>query len=265
MTVGSVSTLFRHPVKSMLGEELAEGEVGEHGLAGDRAYALLDVKTGRVISAKNPKRWPRMFQLRAMYPSPPTPGGALPPVRIEFPDGGDVVSDEADADRRLSQFLGGDVRLVTSTPGRPAVEVYTPPIPGLDEGFSEFHVRPGPFHDSTPIHAVTTATLARLSELYPAGRFEARRFRPNLLIRTDDPPGFVEQGWIGGTLAVGNVRVQITKPCSRCIMTTLPQGDLPDDRGILRTVVAEADGDVGVKGPVTQAGTIHPGDPAYVE
>src|SRR2546428_3759826 len=233
LPVGSVERLGRYPVKSMRGEELTEAEVGERGLAGDRAYALLEVKTGRVISAKNPKRWPRMFELRTAYPSPPTPGGPPAPVRIEFPDGAVVVSDEGDADRRLSQFLGGDVRLVTSAPHRMAVEVYTPPIPGLEEGLGEFHVSPGPFHDSTPIHAVTTATLARLSELYPAGRFEARRFRPNLLIRTDDPPGFVEQGWIGGTLAVGDVRVQITKPCSRCIMTTLPQGDLPDERGIL--------------------------------
>src|SRR2546426_354368 len=262
---GTVAALWRYPVKSMLGEEVPEAEVGEHGLVGDRAYALLDVRTGRVISAKNPKRWPRMFQLRARYPTPPRVTQPLPPVRIEVPAGPSFQSDDPDANPRLSEFLGGEVRLVTSTPGRPAVEVYTPPIPGLTEEFSEFRVPPGPFHDSLPVHALTNATLTRLHELYPGGRFDVRRFRPNFVLETGDPPGFVEQAWIGRTLAVGDIRMQITKPCSRCVMTTLPQGDLREDRGILKTVVADAAGDVGVKGRVVRGGIVRRGDAVLLE
>jgi len=183
--VGTVRGLWRYPVKSMLGEELAEADVAERGLAGDRAYALLAAATGRVVSAKNPKRWPRMFQLRASYVSRPSPGGPLPAVRIEFPDGTEVESGGPETEERLSGFLGGKVRLVTSTPERAAVEEYTPPIPGLEEGFGEFQIPPGPFHDSTPVHVVTTATLARLRDRYPEGRFDVRRFRPNVLLETD--------------------------------------------------------------------------------
>jgi len=263
--VGTVVGLWRYPVKSMLGEQVAVAEVGDKGLIGDRGYALLDTRTGRVLSAKNPKRWPGMFRLRASYVSPPLPGRPLPPVRIEFPDGRIVESTETGAAGQISSFLGGDVRLVTGTETRSAVEVYTPPIPGLREGFTEFRVPPGPFHDSTPIHLVTEATLARLGALYPQGRFLASRFRPNFLVETGGPPAFVEQGWIGGTLALGSARVRIVKPCSRCVMTTLPQGDLPEDRGILQTVVSEADGDVGVKGPVTKAGIVRRGDPVVLE
>ena len=127
--VGTIAGLWRYPVKSMLGEALTEAEVGEKGLAGDRAYALVDARTGRVISAKNPKRWPRMFELRASFASPPKPDRDPPPVQVQFPDGDSVTSGEPGAEERISRFLGGDVRIVTSTPERPAVEVYTPPIP----------------------------------------------------------------------------------------------------------------------------------------
>lgn len=263
--VGTVAGLWRYPVKSLLGEELSETGVGEGGLSGDRAYALLDARTDRVLSAKNPKRWPGLFRLQASYVTPPRPGHAVAPVRIATPGGESFRSDDPDAATRLSAILGGDVRLVTQTPGPPAVEVYTPPLDGLlEEEEHEFRVPPGPFHDSLPIHIVTTSTLARLQSLYPAGRFDVRRFRPNVLVATENPPGFVEQAWIGTALSLGDASVHITKPCSRCVMTTLPQTDLPEDRGILRTVVAHADGDVGVKGHIAKPGRVRIGDPVLL-
>ncbi|HKZ63142.1 MAG TPA: MOSC N-terminal beta barrel domain-containing protein [Thermoplasmata archaeon] len=265
LRVGVVDRLWRYPVKSMVGEALAEVEVSENGLAGDRTYAVLDVRTGRVVSAKNPKRWPGLFHLRASYVTPPTTGDPLPAVRITFPDGDEVESGDSQADARLSKFLGADVRLVTSTLERAAVEEYTPPILDRDEAFGEFRIARGPFHDSKPIHVVTTATLARLNELYPDGRFDPRRFRPNILLETGGLPGFVEQSWIGRTLRIGSTRIPLTGPCARCVMTTLPQEDLPEDLGILETVVAHSDGDVGVKGGVAQGGVLVLGAPAYLE
>jgi MOSC domain-containing protein len=85
------------------------------------------------------------------------------------------------------------------------------------------------------VHVLTTGTIDALRALYPEGRFEARRFRPNIVVSTNEQ-GFVENDWIGQTLAIGDdVRLQITGPCPRCVMTTLSQGDLPKDPGILRT------------------------------
>ena len=49
--IGTVTDLWRFPVKSMRGERLTEAFVTEQGIQGDRAYALLDVETGRVVSA----------------------------------------------------------------------------------------------------------------------------------------------------------------------------------------------------------------------
>src|SRR5438309_1575421 len=90
--------------------------------------------------------------------------------------------------------------------------------------------------DLATVHVLTTATIDRLREIYPAGRFEVRRFRPNVVVACEaGAAGLVEQGWIGRTLALGDeVRLHVTRPCGRCVMTTLPQADLPADAGILR-------------------------------
>jgi uncharacterized protein YcbX len=68
--IGSVVSLWRHPVKSMMGEELNATEVTDRGLLGDRAYALVDSSDGKVASAKNPRKWPNLFDFRATFYRP---------------------------------------------------------------------------------------------------------------------------------------------------------------------------------------------------
>ena len=120
-------------------------------------------------------------------------------------------------------------------------EEYWPDMDGLDhrDTVTDFALPTGTFFDGATVHLLTTATLARLRALYPQGRFAVPRFRPNIVVEMPaGEQGFVEQTWIGHTLAIGNkVRLKITIPCGRCVMTTLAQGDLPKDSGILRTVV----------------------------
>jgi uncharacterized protein YcbX len=98
------------------------------------------------------------------------------------------------------------------------------------------------------VHVLTTATLDRLRELYPHGRFELRRFRPNLVVDVaDEGSDFVENGCVGRTLVLGDgVRLHISGPCPRCVMTTLAQADLPKDPGILRTAARYNQANVGV-------------------
>jgi uncharacterized protein YcbX len=117
------------------------------------------------------------------------------------------------------------------------------------------------FFDLAILHVLTTGTLDRLRELNPRSRFEPRRFRPNLIIDTGSIAGFVENDWIGKTIAIGaDVRIQVTGPCPRCVMTTLPQGDLPKDPGILKTAARHNEVRVGAYASVVQTGTIHIGD-----
>jgi uncharacterized protein YcbX len=130
------------------------------------------------------------------------------------------------------------------------------------DAVTEFELPEGTFFDAAVVHLVTTATLERLRALYPEGRFEARRFRPNMVIETTDGAGsFVENDWVGSALTIGDgVRLRITRPCSRCVMTTLAQGDLPKDVGVLRTAVRNNATHVGVYASVIQAGRIRRGD-----
>src|SRR3954449_1354623 len=74
MTDGAVVSLWRYPVKSMMGEELNASDVTDHGLLGDRSLALVDTETGKVVSAKNPRKWPTMFDFRAVFTTPPVRG-----------------------------------------------------------------------------------------------------------------------------------------------------------------------------------------------
>src|SRR2546421_2368936 len=275
---GSVVALWRYPVKSMLGEELNASAVTQRGLLGDRAYALVDRAGGKVASAKNPRKWPQLFDFRAAFVDTPRSGVPLPPVRITLPDGTVLTSTQTDLNQILSQALNREVtfdaaerghqEVAASTspnPWTPQAEEYWPDMEGLDyrDTVTDFALPEGTFFDCAVVHVLTTATLDRLRELYPQGQFEGRRFRPNIVVQTDgDHEDFVENSWIGHTLAIGDaVRVSITGPCPRCVMTTLAQGDLPKDPGILRTAAQHNQVNVGVYASVLQGGGVRRGDP----
>ena len=264
---GSVAALWRYPVKSMMGEELNSCEVTGRGLLGDRQFAVVDRATGKVGGAKNPRKWGNFFDFRAAYVEPPKTGARISPVRITLPDGTVVTNKRADLESVLSRAFGRDVafaeaRAEEQTSG--VAEEYWPDMAGLDhrDTVTDFEMPAGTFFDIAVVHLLTTSTVDRLRELYPQGRFEVRRFRPNIVVSTGgEDVGFVENDWIGRAVVIGdNVRLAITEPCPRCVMITLPQGDLPKDSGILRTAAQHNAVNVGVYASVVNGGTIRRGD-----
>ncbi|HUG29111.1 MAG TPA: MOSC N-terminal beta barrel domain-containing protein [Candidatus Limnocylindria bacterium] len=262
--VATVVALWRYPVKSMMGEQLNAAEVTDRGLLGDRAYALVDRETGKVASAKFPRKWPTLLAHRATYVDPPTGTDDLPAVRITLPDGRIVRSDDPDVDATLSADVGRDVALDRSAPAAPSLEEYWPDIEGLDhrDALTEEAMPPGTFFDLGIVHLLSTATLDELRQRYPEGRFEVRRFRPNVVVGAlEGQAGFVENGWVGRALTIGDdVRLRIAQPCPRCVMTTVAQDDLPKDPGILRTAARHNDVNVGVYATVERPGRILRGD-----
>jgi uncharacterized protein YcbX len=274
--VGKVASLWRYPVKSMQGEELSETEVTQHGLLGDRVYGLIDVAEGKAASAKNPVKWPTLFGCKAAFAEPPRKGTAPPAVRIALHDGSATDSSARDCHQILSTSLKRTVILAMADGGWMSgvhatlppswsgkAEQYWPDMDGLDHrnAVTDFTLPRGTFFDGAIVHVITTATLEKLHDAYPKGRFEPQRFRPNILIATPEGThGFVEQSWIGKTVKIGEVQLTITGPCGRCVMTTLAQGDLPKDNGILRTAVQQNEGNVGVYAIVVQDGTVKRGD-----
>src|SRR5262245_60821601 len=224
--VGSIVSLRRYPVKSMLGEDLNAAQVTNRGLLGDRAYALIDRSDGKVASAKNPRKWPQLFDCRAVLADVPIAGVGvkIPPVHITLPDGAIVSSEQAEVSHILSEVVKREVKLS----GLPDVETgtaeeYWPDIEGLDhrDTVTDFNFPERTFFDCALVHLLTTATLDRLRMLYPQGRFEVRRFRPNIVVETASvdkgkDKDFVEDGWIGHMLELGEtVRLSITGPCPR--------------------------------------------------
>lgn len=274
----SVASLWRYPVKSMMGEELNAAVITEGGLLGDRAYALVDRETGKVVSAKNPKKWPDFFAFRAAYSEPPQPGGAVPAVWITLPNGDVVRSDAGNAGEKLSGAVARAVDLQQHAPVNPSLEQYWPERDGEAEDVTNEAVAgaapEGTFFDYATVHIITTGSLNRLTQLYPQGRFESRRFRPNLIVETPGVVDFVENAWVGKVLNIGEVRLLVTDPCPRCVMPTLAQGDLPRDPAIMRTIMEntvrvpfadKALPSVGVYAKVLKGGTVRRRDAVTVE
>src|SRR5438552_6372359 len=203
--VGSVQEIWRFPVKSMKGERLDVAEFTTGGIVGDRAYALVDVSTGKVVSAKSVRLFPGILDCAAAFVDPPRAEGEMPAVRITLPDGTSVTSDSGDADRALSGFFRRGVRLARSAPDDFTIDQYHPDVEGADPAgnrdtvveaklgsalFAEVGapsaVPAGSFFDVFPVSVMTTSTMTRLHELQPASRFDVRRFRMNVIVDTAD-------------------------------------------------------------------------------
>jgi uncharacterized protein YcbX len=248
----------------MLGEEINSSYVTERGLLGDRAYAIIDEETGKVASAKNPRKWGNIFDFRSIFIDLLEAGDSIPRVRITLPDGVQTFSDQDDIDDTLSKAFGRKVRLMKASLEKPVYEEYWPDIDGLAqrEIVSDENMPSQTFYDIAVIHLITTSTINHLRKLYPEGRFEVRRFRPNIVIESaSGENGFLENSWIDKIITIGEeVSLRVTGPCTRCVMTTLPQGDLPRDLGILQTIAKYNQVNVGVYASVIRGGTICRGD-----
>jgi uncharacterized protein YcbX len=294
----NVAALWRFPCKSTLGEQLDEVEVTERGVVGDRAYALIGPDDGKVVSAKNPRKWGRVLELSAAYLAPPTPT-TTPPIAVGFPDGTIITSDDTAIDDELTRFLGRPVRLTALAPEQRTMEETWPAgVDGLapesfiaatriatddaTETVSDIAMGlaapPGTFFDLATLHLLTTATLERLAKLHPEGDFDVRRYRPNVLvdIGPDGEDAFVENDWVGHAVELGNdgIAMNVTLPTMRCIMTTLAQPTLGLERdpSLLLTIARNNRIEIGggqwacagVYGDAVGRGTVRVGDPVTV-
>ncbi len=280
MNAGTVSALFRYPVKSMAGESLDELQLGPRGVPGDRAWAVRDEERGGI---RGGKRFPELMQCAARYPEAPPVDGSIP-AEITLPDGSQLaISDEA-APAKLSELVGSPLTVWPLLPadqldhyrrGAPVLEdaeaefrrvfgrTEDEPLPDVSkfpEFLMEFESPPGTYFDAFPLLLMTTESLASLSAAAPDHAFRVDRFRPNLLIETGSKAPYPERDWIGRTVHIGSAELEISMDCPRCVMTTHGFSDLPKDPGIMRALVQENGGDLGVYATVKTPGTVNLGD-----
>jgi MOSC domain-containing protein len=281
MLIGSVTGLWRYPVKSMQGERLQSASAGLRGLAGDRGWAVIDVETGKVASAKRPKLWLTLLDCAAAYAREPEADGGAGTVRITLPDGREVSSDDPDRDRLLSEALGRSVTMECRAAEGASYDLSVRDAQGLEAADPDqltdsrvaMYAPPGTFFDTSTLHVLTTNTLGALAEAHPEGRWDSRRFRPNVLVELDEAPasGFAESEWVGRSLELGDrTRADVLAQMPRCVMTTVPQRELPRDPLILRTLAEQNRVEipgygvyacVGVLANISAEGTLSEGDP----
>ncbi len=233
----TVAVLSRYPVKSMLGEALQRVTVGDKGPLGDRAWAVIDAILSRYLG--------RDVALAATAPDDRHFEEVWPDIDGLAPQ----------------EFIQSTV--VGQEPTGEAVS-------GIPLGLAS---PPGTFFDLSLLHILTTSTLERLAAAAPTADFDWRRYRPNLLV-DGAGEGFVENAWSGRTIRVGEAAFSVSMPTMRCVMTTLAQPGLPEDRSTLRTIAGSNRIDIprlgtwacaGVYADVVAGGTIAVGDPVTVD
>ncbi len=258
--LGTVSALWRFPVKGMMGEQLNRALVTTGGLAGDRDWALID-GDNRIGTGKVARKWGPLFSSRARYLEEPS-GEAPIAAEMTLPDGERLMTSAAEADARLSALLGFAAQLITEAPG--PLKLESPAlgkVPESDDPETVDFPVINRFFDFASLHLLTTATLAKLREFSPGTTFDARRFRPNMIVDTDGASGFVENDWPGGVIAIGDeVRIKVIMPTIRCVVTTRAQDDLPYEPAVLTTAAEHNTANVGVYAAVERGGTVRRGD-----
>lgn len=279
--VGTVKEIWRYPVKSMAGELLARAAIGARGIPGDRGWALRDEAAGELRGAK---KLPALMQCAARYLGEPTVDD-VPHVEMTLPDHTRLRSDAPDVNARLSALVGRAVTLWSLQPAD-QLDHYRRGLPDSadmdtelrqifgrlpDEPLPDLSVLPpelfeftsplGTHFDLAPLHLLTTASIATLAAANPGARFDRQRFRPNFLIETTaGTTGLAEVAWCGHRVRIGGATLSATIPTMRCSMVAQPQGDLPKDPSVLRTIVRDADQNFGVYANISEAGDVAVGD-----
>jgi uncharacterized protein len=299
MIIGRIKQIWRYPVKSMSGELLDHCTVGSRGLTGDRGWALRDEKTKEITNGKRLPllmQCAARYRTEPDAANIPDVDITLPDGAIVNSNSRDVNQSlsqllgkpvslwplqptankshyrRASFASRLSRFklVRDQLPLVLRLPGVAADlrEMFSrepnEPLPDLSQlpaEVLEFTSPLGTYFDAFPIHVLTTASLLTMSRINPAAVWDVRRFRPNFLIETEaTAEGLIESGWGGHTLRVGAVEIKCEIPAVRCGMTAAAQAGLPKDPSVLRSIVREADQNLGVYADVSALGHIAVGD-----
>ncbi len=281
----ALAAIFRYPVKSMGGHTMSDTMLTEKGIPGDRCWTVKDEESG---SIKGGKRFPELMSMHAELLAEPDEATPSPPVQITLPDGATVQAGDANTNDKLSGALHSPVSLWPLLPQdqldhylREPMPEGTDPEAALREVFARtadeplpdmstfppeiftYESPPGTYFDAFPLLIMSSSALQSMTEVNDS-IFDVRRFRPNLLVETDQP-GFPENDWVGRTVRLGGATLKVEMQCPRCIMTTHGFNDLPRDPKVMRALVQANNGDLGVYASVLTPGKTSVGDKLIID
>jgi uncharacterized protein len=235
-TVGTVDTIMRFPIKSLLGESLKECEIVASGLLGDRGHALVDPSTGKIASAKQPNLWRDLLGFRASTTSQTDPRS----ITVSDGAGNKIDLSDPDFDAKVSEWLGRMIKLINVRPTGIELNRARPDevmAEGMDATVTQDVLAiaaaapDGGFFDFAPLHVMTSASLEAIRSAAPAASIRAERYRPNIVIETPPSMVFGENKWIGRKLRIGqSVSLEVIAPTPRCAVPMLAHGALPQSR-----------------------------------
>jgi len=236
--IGTVGTILRYPVKSLLGERLDQGTITPIGLSGDRTHALIDVSTGKIASAKQPNLWRDLLEYSA--------NTAAASIDVTDAAGNRLHHLDPDFDARLSEWLGRQVKLIDVRPAGIELNRARPDevlVSGVDAMVTQDVLAiskaapTGGFFDFAPIHVMTTASLDAVRAAAPDASISAERYRPNIVIETGAGMVFPENAWVGRRIRIGEtVSLEVIAPTPRCAVPMLMHGRLPFSREAVAVV-----------------------------
>lgn len=240
-----IEQLWRYPVKSLGGERVQASLASPRGLLGDRLWAVQDAD-GKLGSGKNSRRFRRMLgllDLTARYPVEPESECIEPPV-VVGPEGTEYPVAAGSADQFLRAHLAA-----------PDLQVR--------------REREISYFDEVPLSLIGTATLAWLSAQLPGIEIEPRRFRPNLVVRTDRP--FVEESWLGRPARIGRgpnaLATVFDRVLERCVMVGMAQPGLTESGSVLKRLGQREDRPLclALGGHIADDGIVRVGDTLMLE
>jgi len=257
----------------------------EEGVAGDRHWALRDEQRGGITGAK---RFPALMDFSSQLSGEASPDRG-PEATIVFPDGRRLSTSDTETAERISEVLGQPVTLWPLVPaeqtdhylrGAPVHEDVETELRSIfartaDELLPDLSIfppeilqyasPPGTYFDAFPLHVLTATSLSTLQERTPDTVMDVRRFRPNILIEdADGEAAFPEAAWCGQRLTLGEAEIEIMTECPRCVMTTHGFKDVPKDPTVMRSLVRENGGNLGVYAKPVKPGRIRVGDAVSV-
>jgi uncharacterized protein YcbX len=226
-----VRALYRYPVKSTAGQALETAAVTATGLRHDRRWAVY-TEDGGIASGKRTRRFRPVLGLMD-WASSADDDDDVP--ELVSPDGVRYRVDDPAAAAALTAAFGQRLTL------RPETTVQ--------------------HHDESPLHLVTTSSLAAIEALVGSA-VDQRRFRANIIVDTGAEPVFLEGDWTGTELTVGaEVVIQLAAGMPRCVMVDHAQAGVCATPGVLRPLGAGNRTELGQLARASRFGTLRVGDP----